>query len=64
MIPNQHLAFQGIPSWRDTERTHGFGAGHDFQDSESESECLARLNSRVLDVFNSSLSYLGQGAGK
>ena len=51
-------------SQSDTEWTPGFSAGRDFQDSESESECPARPKSRVLDVFNSSMSNLAEIAGK
>ena len=51
-------------SQSDTERTPGFSAGRDFQDSESESECPARPKSRGLDVFNSSMSNLAEIAGK
>ena len=50
-------------SHSDTEWTPGFSAGRDFQDSESESECPARPKSRVLDVFNSSMSNLAEIAG-
>ena len=48
----------------DTEWSPGFSAGRGFQDSESESECPARPKSRVLDVFNSSMSNLAEIAGK
>ena len=51
-------------SQSDTEWTPGFSAGRDFQDSESESECPARPKSRVLDLFNSSMSNLAEIAGK
>ena len=51
-------------SHSDTEWTPGFTAGRDFQDSESESECCSRTKSRVLDVFNSSMSNLAEIAGK
>ena len=48
----------------DTEWTPSFSARRDFQDSESESECCSRTKSRVLDVFNSSMSNLAEIAGK
>ena len=51
-------------SQSDTEWSPGFSAGRGFQDSESESECPARPKSRVLDVFNSSMSNLAEIAGK
>ena len=51
-------------SQSDTEWTPSFSAGRDFQDSESESECYSRTKSRVLDVFNSSMSNLAEIAGK
>ena len=51
-------------SQSDTEWTPGFSAGRDFQDSESESECSSRPKSRVLDVFDSSMSNLAEIAGK
>ena len=50
-------------SHSDTEWTPGFSAGRDVQDSESESECPARPKSRVLDIFNSSMSNLAEIAG-
>ena len=51
-------------SQSDTEWTPGFSAARDFQESESESECPARPKSRVLYVFNSSMSNLAEIAGK
>ena len=51
-------------SQSDTEWSPGFSAGRGFQDSESESECPASPKSRVLDVFNSSMSNLAEIAGK
>ena len=51
-------------SQSDTEWSPGFSAGRGFQDSESESECPARPKSRVLEVFNSSMSNLAEIAGK
>ena len=51
-------------SQSDTEWSPGFSAGRGFQDSESENECPARPKSRVLDVFNSSMSNLAEIAGK
>ena len=51
-------------SQSDTEWSPGFSAGRGFQDSESESECPARPKSRVLDVFNSSMSNRAEIAGK
>ena len=51
-------------SQSDTEWSPGFSAGRGFQDSESESECPARPKSRILDVFNSSMSNLAEIAGK